>query len=272
LPHNLRFAPFFHCSSHAFSYDAHGKHLWPMASKRNEQQTRFELINPALAQRGWLLSDIRVEEMAKQLDIIDGKPVRRLVGRTDYLLRRPLAEGAEPIPLAIIEAKHEGRSPTHGLQQGKEYRVGELNNVPFVFSSNGHLFIDYDEATGQTSEAKPLSEFPRPEELVSRYLAQRQLPVTADALKLLTTGYTKPRGAIFSVIIRTPLCALPWKKSSPTAPPAKRRASCCRSPPVRAKPALPPRSSNACSMPGPLAALCSFATAPNSGTMARAIS
>jgi type I restriction enzyme R subunit len=160
---------------------------------RNEAQTRFELIDPALEVRGWLRSDVRIEVTAAQIDIIDGKPVRRPTGRTDYLLRRPLADGGEPIPLAIIEAKHEGLPPEHGLQQGKDYRVGELNNVPFVFSSNGHLFVEYDEETGQTSEAKPLSEFPHPEELVARYLAQRQLPVAADDLKLLTTGYTKGR-------------------------------------------------------------------------------
>jgi type I site-specific restriction endonuclease len=49
-----------------------------MASKRNEQQTRFELIDPALETRGWLRSDIKVEVTAAQIDIIDGKTVRRL--------------------------------------------------------------------------------------------------------------------------------------------------------------------------------------------------
>jgi type I restriction enzyme R subunit len=160
---------------------------------RNEAQTRYELIDPALDTRGWLRSDIRIETTARQIDIIDGKPVRRPTGRTDYLLRRPLTDCGEPIPLAIMEAKREGLPPEHGLQQGKDYRVGELNNVSFVFSSNGHLFVEYDEATGQTSEPKPLSEFPRPEELVARYLASRNLPVEAKDLALLTTGYTKGR-------------------------------------------------------------------------------
>lgn len=164
-----------------------------MASKRNEAQTRFELIDPALETRGWLRSDIRIEVTAAQIDIIDDKPVRRPAGRTDYILRRPLDGNSEPLPLAIIEAKREGLPPEHGLQQGKDYRVGELNNVPFVFSSNGHLFVEYDESTGQTSEARPLSEFPHPDELVARYLAQRQLPVAASALQLLTTGYAKGR-------------------------------------------------------------------------------
>lgn len=160
---------------------------------RSEPQTRFELINPALEKRGWLISDISVEETAAQIDIIEGKPVRRPAGRTDYVLRRPLNGEGQPIPLAIIEAKREGLPPEHGLQQGKDYRVGELHHVPFVFSSNGHLFVEYDEATGQTSEPKPLSDFPRPEELVARYLAQRQLPVASPLMLVLSTAYAKGR-------------------------------------------------------------------------------
>jgi hypothetical protein len=32
-----------------------------------------------------------------------------------------------------------------------------------VFSSNGHQFVEFDEETGVTSEARPLNEFPRPD-------------------------------------------------------------------------------------------------------------
>lgn len=84
--------------------------------KRNEAQTRWDLIDPALETRGWLRSDIRIEVTAAQIDIIDGKPRRRPAGRTDYILRRPLAEGGEPVALAIIEAKREGLPAEHGLQ------------------------------------------------------------------------------------------------------------------------------------------------------------
>ena len=83
--------------------------------------------------------------------------------------------------------------PEHGLQQGKDYRVGELNNVPFVFSSNGHQFVEYDEATGQTSEPKPMTDFPRPHELIARYLTSRHLPAKSVDLKLLETGYAQGR-------------------------------------------------------------------------------
>lgn len=161
---------------------------------RNEAQTRFELIDPAIEARGWRRSEISIEvRTPPQIDIVDGKPRRRPAGCTDYILRRSLSEGSEPIPLAILEAKREGLPPEHGLQQGKDYRVGELNNVPFVFSSNGYQFVEYNEETGQTSEARPMSEFPGPDELVTRYLAQRQLPAESLDLKLLETGYAKGR-------------------------------------------------------------------------------
>jgi type I restriction enzyme R subunit len=160
---------------------------------RNEAQTRFDMIDPAIIGRGWDRVDIQLEVTAAAVDIVphqgrnEGR--RRPVGRSDYVLRRPLTPGTEPIPLAIIEAKREGLPPEHGLQQGKGYRVGHLHAVPFVFSSNGHQFVEYDEATGQTSEARPMSEFPTPAELLDRYLSKRQLPSEPDALKLLETPY-----------------------------------------------------------------------------------
>jgi len=143
--------------------------------------------------RGWVRSDIRIEETAAPVDIIYGKGKRRSKGRTDYVLRRPLAPGAEPIPLAILEAKHEGLPPEHGLQQGKGYRVGKLHNVPFVFSSNGHLFVEYDEESGVTSEARPMSEFPTPEALIQRYYQARGLHPAAKEMELLHTPYKQGR-------------------------------------------------------------------------------
>lgn len=160
---------------------------------RTEAQTRFELIDPALFQRGWVRTDIRTEVTAAQIDIVDGQGRRRPQGRTDYLLRRPLISTGAPTPLAIIEAKREGLPPEHGLQQGKDYRVGELHHVPFVFSSNGHLFVEYEQATGQTTEPRPMSEFPTPDELVARFLGKRQLVVNAPELLWLATGYSQGR-------------------------------------------------------------------------------
>lgn len=161
--------------------------------RRNEQQTRFDLIDPALFEREWKRGDISVEETARAVDIINGEGKRRPKGRTDYVLRRPLMPGTEPIPLAILEAKREGLPAEHGFQQGLSYRIGHLHHVPFVFSSNGHLFIEYDHHADTISEAKPLTEFPTPDELVSRYLAARSLPADATVLKPLLTPYAQGR-------------------------------------------------------------------------------
>jgi type I restriction enzyme R subunit len=161
---------------------------------RNEAQTRFELIDPILIDHcGWHRQDIRVEQTAAQIDIVAGKGYRRPAGRTDYLLFRALSEDSEPIPLAIIEAKHEGLPPEHGLQQGKRYQRGKLHHVPFVFSSNGHQFVEYNEKSGITSEAVPMSEFPTPDELMQRYFAARDLKTDSPALAMLTTRYAKGR-------------------------------------------------------------------------------
>lgn len=173
--------------------DVRSKFLSSPLMSRNEAQTRFELVDPALDARGWSRSDIRIEETAAPVDIVHGRGQRRAKGRTDYVLRRPLEPGTEPIPLAIIEAKREGLPPEHGLQQGKSYRVGKLHNVPFVFSSNGHQFVEYDEETGVTSDPRPISEFPTPEKLVQRYYQARGLQPAAREMKLLHTPYKQGR-------------------------------------------------------------------------------
>lgn len=71
--------------------------------------------------------------------------------------------------VALIEAKAENLPPTHGLEQGKLYASCKRLNVPFVFSSNGHLFVEYNRFTGQTSAPKPLDNFPTPADLRTRY-------------------------------------------------------------------------------------------------------
>lgn len=46
----------------------------PGLMSRNEAQTRFKLIDPALEARGWKRTDIRIEVTAAQTDIVDGNP------------------------------------------------------------------------------------------------------------------------------------------------------------------------------------------------------
>jgi type I restriction enzyme R subunit len=163
---------------------------------RNEAQTRHDLIDPALEAKGWK-GFIRVEHTLAPIDVVQGQGLRRVTpGRLDYLLVYPLQPGTAPVPLAIIEAKHEGKPPDHGLQQGQGYRLDHLYHVPFVFASNGHLFVCFDSATEQVSEPLPLVAFPTPAEMLAAYAEKRGLNFTAPEAALLYHAYVQGVGQL----------------------------------------------------------------------------
>src|SRR5881296_3490840 len=127
-----------------------------------ESDTRAKLIDPSLHARGWTEDLIRREETAGAIEIIDGKPRKQAKGRVDYVLRIKVNPEAQAVAVALIEAKAEDLPPTHGLEQAKLYAACKRLNVPFVFSSNGHLFVEYERFTGRTGLPCPLSGFPTP--------------------------------------------------------------------------------------------------------------
>lgn len=132
-----------------------------------EADTKAKLIDPALHKRDWTEDLIRREETACGIDIIDGKPKRRERGRIDYLLCIRVNSDAQPLPVALLEAKKNREPPDKGLEQAKKY--ARLNHVQFVYSTNGYLFIEYDMFTGKTSAPSPIEEFPTPMDLRNRY-------------------------------------------------------------------------------------------------------
>lgn len=134
-----------------------------------EADTRAKLIDPAIYRRGWTEDLIRREETAGTVEIIEGKPRRQAKGRIDYTLRVKVNPDSQPVAVALIEAKAEHLSPLQGLEQAKLYGASRRLNVQFVYSTNGHLFVEYDRITGLTTAPRPLSEFPIPEELRARY-------------------------------------------------------------------------------------------------------
>ncbi len=134
-----------------------------------ESDTRAKLIDPAIHSRGWTEDLIRREETAGAIEIIKGKARKRAKGRVDYTLRIKINLDSQPVAVALIEAKAEDLLPTHGLEQAKAYADCKRLNVAFVFSSNGHQFVEYDRFTRLTSKPMPMNEFPTPEELRSRY-------------------------------------------------------------------------------------------------------
>lgn len=134
-----------------------------------EADTRAKLIDPALHWRGWTEDLIRREETAGAIEVVEGRPRRRARGRIDYVLRVRVNATSQPVAVALIEAKAEDLPPTHGLEQAKAYAACRRFNVPLVYASNGHLFVECDRTSGLTNSPRPLSEFPTPADLRARY-------------------------------------------------------------------------------------------------------
>src|SRR3990172_10449115 len=115
-----------------------------------EADKRAKLIDPAIHARGWTEDLIRREETAGAIEIIGGKPRKRAKGRVDYTLRIKVNLDTQPVAVALIEAKAEHLPPNHGLEQGKLYAASKRFNIPFMFSANGHQYVEYDRFTGKT--------------------------------------------------------------------------------------------------------------------------
>jgi type I restriction enzyme R subunit len=157
----------------------------------NEADTRAKLIDPGLHRRGWTEEHIRREETAGAVEIgPNGKPRRRARGRVDYTLRLRVGMDTQPVAVAMIEAKAEHLPPGHGLEQAKGYAACKRLNVQFVFSCNGHQFVEFDSVTGLTSKARPLAEFPTPDTLRKRYEAAKGFSLGDEAAKPLLAPYT----------------------------------------------------------------------------------
>ena len=160
----------------------------------NEADTRAKLIDPALHDRGWSEDLIRRETTAGAVEIVGGRARRASRGRADYTLRVQAAPGTQAVAVALIEAKAESYPPTHGLGQAKMYAASGRLNVPFVYSSNGHEFVEFDANTGKTSRPRPMGEFPTPEELRARYEACKGFSLDSERARPLVTPYRGGEG------------------------------------------------------------------------------
>jgi len=160
----------------------------------NEPDTRAKLIDPAIHKRGWSEVLIRREETAGTVEIINGKARRRSRGKIDYVLRVKVNVDTQPVALALIEAKKESFPAGHGLDQAKGYSECRRLNVKFIFSSNGHQFVEFDCFTGFTSAPKSIAEFPSPLELRGRYEQGMGFTLQSPAARPLLQPYAGGEG------------------------------------------------------------------------------
>lgn len=128
----------------------------------SEEDIKLQYITPAITAK-WDIKKITMET-----NITDGKinlkgnfVTREKPKRADYVLYLNPNN-----PIAIVEAKDNKHSISHGLQQAMAY--ASMLDIPFAYSSNGDGFFEHDFLTGKERELD-LDEFPTEEELYCRY-------------------------------------------------------------------------------------------------------
>ena len=128
----------------------------------SEEDIKLQYITPAITAK-WDIKKITMET-----NITDGKInlkgnfiTREKPKRADYVLYLNSNN-----PIAIVEAKDNKHSISHGLQQAMAY--ASMLDIPFAYSSNGDGFFEHDFLTGKERELG-LDEFPTEEELYCRY-------------------------------------------------------------------------------------------------------
>ena len=88
------------------------------------------------------------------------------------------------IPIAVVEAKDNNHSVSHGMQQALGY--AEILNVPCAYSSNGDAFASHNKLAPETGEdvetELPLDSFPSPAELWQRYKTYRGIEDSEEPL------------------------------------------------------------------------------------------
>lgn len=161
----------------------------------SEADTSAKLVYPAIYRRGWTEDHIKREETTGAVEIIAGRARRRAKGRTDMTLRIVVTAEMQPVAVAVIEVKKDTLPPGQGLDQAKGYARAARLNVPFVFSTNGHLFVEFDRATGRTSPPRPMADFPTPADLRTRYEAALGFKLEAPAAAPLLRPYKGGEGA-----------------------------------------------------------------------------
>ena len=163
-----------------------------MNSKEKKELSETDICNlfitPAIQNAGWdLMKQIRWEvTLTPGPVIIRGNMSSRNKKKkkfADYVL------SWEPgVPVAVVEAKDNNHTVSHGIQQALGY--AEILEVPSAFSSNGDAFASHNKvpAAGEDIETEfPLDSFPQPEELWKRYKSFHG--IEDDAEKLVVQPY-----------------------------------------------------------------------------------
>jgi len=163
-----------------------------MNSKEKKELSETDICNlfitPAIQNAGWdPMKQIRWEvTLTPGPIIVRGNLSSRNKKKkkfADYVL------SWEPgVPVAVVEAKDNNHTVSHGIQQALGY--AEILEVPSAFSSNGDAFASHNKVpvAGEDIETElSLEAFPPPQELWRRYKLFRG--INDDAEKLVVQPY-----------------------------------------------------------------------------------
>lgn len=158
----------------------------------NEADTRYHLIDPLLREKGYVSRErITLETILTPAPVEpSGAKGRRRKGpgRTDYLLCVQVGDMPKPLPVAVLEAKRESEDPLKGMQQAKRYADCERFDVQYVFSTNGHLYGEFDFVASLQNGPSPFSDFPPHADLTARYARDTGIDITQPAAAMLFQG------------------------------------------------------------------------------------
>ena len=153
-------------------------------SEMTEEDIKFQYINPAIESK-WDRNKISMETRITDgmINLRGNRVFRSEAKKADYILYINPQK-----PIAIIEAKSNKYSVSHGLQQAMQY--AEMLDVPFAYSSNGDGFYEHDYLTGKERELS-LEEFPSEEELLIRFTADSNdgKGLSDDVRKIINQPY-----------------------------------------------------------------------------------
>lgn len=160
-----------------------------MTKQEKQQLSEIDIcdlfITPAIKSTGWnQLTQIRREvTLAPGPVIVRGNMSSRNTKKkkfADYVLLKETG-----VPVAIVEAKDNNHSVSHGMQQALGY-AGILG-VPSAFSSNGDAFASHNKVPAQGEDIEcefALDSFPAPDELWKRYKKHRNIKDAEEELVL----------------------------------------------------------------------------------------
>jgi type I restriction enzyme R subunit len=152
---------------------------------KNEAETRYELIDPVLRDKGYRHPYCKLETPAPVEPTGPKGRRRNGPGKTDYLLCVEVPNGPKPLPVAILEAKREDEDPLKGMQQAKGYSECERFDAKFIFSTNGHRYAKFNKFTGEQTGPFPFVEFPDHHRLTDCYHRHTGIRLDAPSALLL---------------------------------------------------------------------------------------